>query len=107
MEHNQYTAPKTLTPTAGYLVVRFRRAAGLAAGYGLLTIALLAVVNAVRIVTLTLLGSHAYPIAVFFAIVNLGIGLLIGTGGYVVLQRARRHGAGYGVDLDWGRVLGP
>lgn len=38
---------------------------------------------------------------------NLGTTLVGGTGGYVILQRVRRTGAGYGVGLNWGRVLGP
>lgn len=91
----------------GYLIVKFCRAAGLTFGYGLLMIALLAVGNALRIVALILLGTSPGPTFAFFIMVNVGTALVIGTGGYVVLQRVRRTGAGYGVDLDWGRVLGP
>jgi hypothetical protein len=45
--------------------------------------------------------------AVFFVMASLGAAFVVGTGGYVVLQRVRRTGAGYGVNLGWGRVLGP
>jgi uncharacterized membrane protein len=91
----------------GHPRVNFRRAAGLAFGCGLLLLALLAGVNALRIVVQILLGSSPDAVSVFFVMVNLGTALLVGTGGYVVLQRVRRTGAGYGVDLGWGRVLGP
>ena len=84
-----------------------RRAAGLAFGYGLLVIALLAAVNALRVVALVVFGSVPVTVAVFAVMVNLGAALVVGTGGYVALQRVRRTGAGYGVGLDWGRVLGP
>jgi hypothetical protein len=87
--------------------VEYRRTAGLALGYGLLAIALFSAVNAVRIATLGFLGSITVTRAVLFIMSNLGITLVVGTGGYVVLQRVRRTGGGYGVDLDWGRVLGP
>lgn len=84
-----------------------RRAVGLAFGYGLLAVALLAAVNALRFVALALLGSLPATDAVFFVMVTLGTALVVGTGGCVVIRRVRRLGSGYGADLDWGRVLGP
>lgn len=89
------------------LYMDFRRTVGLAFGYGLLAIALFAVMNALRIVALALLGSFPVTVGIFFVMTNLGIALVIGTGGYVVLQRVRRTGGGYGADLSRGRVLGP
>ncbi|SEL79735.1 hypothetical protein SAMN04488691_10869 [Haloferax larsenii] len=93
--------------TVGGLDMNFRRAAGLVFGYGLLAIALFTVVNSVRGVARVLFGSLPITAGVFFVMANLGAALIVGTGGYVVLQRVRRTDAGYGVDLDWGRVLGP
>lgn len=95
-----------LSVVAGYLSVKLRRAVGLAFGYGLLLIALLAVLNALRIVAMILLGAPPDSTSVFFVMVNLGTTLVVGTGGLVVLQRVR-HTGGYGANLDWGRVLGP
>ncbi|WP_257301211.1 hypothetical protein [Haloarchaeobius sp. FL176] len=85
----------------------FRRAAGLAFSYGLLVIALLAAVNALRVMVLVLFGSIQVRAAVIVVMANLGAALVVGTGGYVARQRVRGTGAGYGADLDWGRVLGP
>lgn len=87
--------------------MRVRRAIGLAFGYGLLAVALAAAANALRVLTLTVLGSAAVTDVVFYAMVNIGAALVLGTGGYVLLQRVRRIGAGRGVTLAWGRVLGP
>lgn len=83
-----------------------RRVAGFAFGYGLLAVAVVAVANALRLVVLGAVGSIVVTDAVFFVMGNLGGALVVGTAGYVVLQRVRRTGGGYGVDLDWGRVLG-
>jgi hypothetical protein len=87
-------------------LVEVRRAAGLVFGYGLLVLALLAAVNALRIGALGLLGSFPVTDTVFSLMVNLGAALVVGAGGYVTLQRVGGI-EGYGVDLDWGRVLGP
>lgn len=87
--------------------MEFRHTAGLASGYGLLVISLLTVINAIRGVAIVVLGSFPVTAGAFFVITNLGIALVAGLGGYVVLQRVRRTGGGYGVNLDWGRVLGP
>lgn len=84
-----------------------RHVAGLALGYALVAIALVTAGNAARIIALGFLGSLLVTRIVFYTMVNLGIALVVGTGGYVAIQRARRIGGGYGVDLDWGRVLGP
>lgn len=87
--------------------MEFRRAAWTAFGYGMLAFGLLATVNAVRVVAGVLLGATPATTAVFFAMVSLGAALVVGTGGYVVLQRVRHPGSGHGANLDWGRVLGP
>lgn len=85
--------------------MRIRRAAGLVLGYGLLGIALLAVVNGLQTVALGLLGALAFRPVVFVTMASLGAALVVGTGGVVVLQRSG-GGTGYGTSLA-GRVLGP
>ncbi|MFC7098487.1 hypothetical protein [Halobaculum marinum] len=87
--------------------MKVRRLAGVAFGYVLLAVAVLVRANAVRIAALGVLPLVAVTDAVFFAMANLGAAVVAGVGGAVVLQRVRRIGAGYGVDFDWGRVLGP
>lgn len=87
--------------------MELRRAGWLVVGYGLLLFGLFAAVNAVRLAAVALLGTTPATTAVFLAMVSLGAALVLGTGGYVTLQRVRHPGSGHGANLDWGRVLGP
>ncbi|KTG09053.1 hypothetical protein AUR64_14725 [Haloprofundus marisrubri] len=70
-----------------------RRVIGLTFGCALLAIALLFVVNALEIVTLFLVGTVPLKQTLFLQLTNLGAALVVGSGGYIVLQRVRQISA--------------